>query len=97
MRVGSGPNILNPIASARLRTANRFGVTYGRFEARAQLPAGKIISVMGIFLIFQVSCSHLTEHLQLHNTIWVSEREAERERERERKRGRERERKRGKR
>jgi len=40
MRVGSGSNILNPIASARLRTANKFGVLYGRFEARAKLPSG---------------------------------------------------------
>ena len=32
----------------RLRTANKFGVTYGRFEARAQLPAGKFISSMAL-------------------------------------------------
>jgi len=39
-RTGSGGNIINPIASARLRTAGHFGFTYGKVEARAQLPAG---------------------------------------------------------
>ncbi len=39
-RSGSGGNIINPIASARLRTANHFGFTYGKVEARAKLPAG---------------------------------------------------------
>jgi len=39
-RAGAGPNIINPIASARLRTANKFGLTYGRVEARAKMPVG---------------------------------------------------------
>jgi hypothetical protein len=42
-RSGSGGNIINPIASARLRTANHFGFTYGKVEARAKLPAGSKI------------------------------------------------------
>ena len=41
MRQGAGPNIINPIASARLRTANHFGFTYGKVEARAKMPSGK--------------------------------------------------------
>jgi hypothetical protein len=39
-RTGSGGNIINPISSARLRTANHFGFTYGKVESRAKLPAG---------------------------------------------------------
>mgnify|MGYP000874438770 CR=1 FL=1 len=36
---GSG-NVINPIRSARLRTANSFHFKYGRVEVRAQLPKG---------------------------------------------------------
>ena len=36
----SGPNILNPIRSARIRTAESFNFKYGRVEVRAQLPVG---------------------------------------------------------
>jgi len=39
-RAGNGVNIINPIASARLRTAGHFGFTYGKVEARAQIPEG---------------------------------------------------------
>ena len=38
-RVG-GANIINPIASAKLRTAETFTFTYGRVEVVAQMPAG---------------------------------------------------------
>lgn len=31
-RVGGGTNLINPIASARLRTVNSFSFTYGRVE-----------------------------------------------------------------
>jgi len=37
---GGGGNVLNPIQSARLRTANSFSFKYGRVEIRAQLPRG---------------------------------------------------------
>lgn len=36
---GSG-NVINPIRSARLRTAKTFGFKYGRVEVRAKLPIG---------------------------------------------------------
>lgn len=36
---GSG-NYINPISSARVRTAESFGFTYGRVEVTAQLPKG---------------------------------------------------------
>lgn len=36
----SGANYLNPIQSARLRTAESFSFKYGRVEARAKLPKG---------------------------------------------------------
>ena len=39
-RTGNGGNILNPISSARLRSANSFAFTYGKVEARAKLPLG---------------------------------------------------------
>jgi beta-glucanase (GH16 family) len=39
-RVADGTNIINPVASARLRTSNSFAFTYGRVETRAKLPAG---------------------------------------------------------
>ncbi|XP_045764638.1 beta-1,3-glucan-binding protein-like isoform X1 [Maniola jurtina] len=39
-RTGTPTNILNPIKSARIRTANSFSFRYGRVEARAKLPAG---------------------------------------------------------
>lgn len=39
-RAGNGVNIINPVASARLRTAGHFGFTYGKVEARAQIPEG---------------------------------------------------------
>lgn len=37
---GAGGNILNPIRSARIRTAESFNFKYGRVEVRAQLPQG---------------------------------------------------------
>ena len=37
---GAGGNILNPIRSARIRTAESFNFKYGRVEVRAQLPVG---------------------------------------------------------
>lgn len=37
---GAGGNVLNPIQSARLRTAETFNFRYGRVEARMQLPKG---------------------------------------------------------
>lgn len=39
-RTGNGANILNPIQSARIRTAETFNFKYGRVEVRAQLPRG---------------------------------------------------------
>ena len=37
---GAGGNILNPIRSARIRTAESFNFKYGRVEVKAQLPVG---------------------------------------------------------
>jgi hypothetical protein len=37
---GGGGNVLNPIQSARLRTAQSFSFKYGRVEIRAKLPRG---------------------------------------------------------
>ena len=37
---GAGGNYLNPIKSARIRTANSFTFRYGRVEIRAKLPRG---------------------------------------------------------
>ena len=37
---GGGGNYLNPIVSARLRTAETFSFTYGKIEIRAKLPRG---------------------------------------------------------
>jgi len=37
---GGGGNILNPIQSARIRTAESFNFQYGRIEIRAKLPKG---------------------------------------------------------
>jgi beta-glucanase (GH16 family) len=37
---GGGGNVLNPIQSARLRTAQSFSFRYGRVEIRAKLPKG---------------------------------------------------------
>ena len=37
---GAGGNILNPIRSARIRTAESFNFKYGRVEVKAQLPKG---------------------------------------------------------
>jgi len=37
---GAGGNFLNPIQSARMRTAETFSFTYGRLEVRAKLPKG---------------------------------------------------------
>jgi len=39
-RVATGGNIINPVSSARLRTAQSFAFTYGKVEVRAKLPAG---------------------------------------------------------
>lgn len=39
-RTAGGTNIINPVMSARLRTAESFSFTYGRVEVRAQLPKG---------------------------------------------------------
>ena len=39
-RSSGGGNVLNPIASARLRTANAFSFKYGRLEVEARLPLG---------------------------------------------------------
>ena len=37
---GAGGNVLNPIRSARIRTAESFNFKYGRVEVSAQLPRG---------------------------------------------------------
>ncbi len=37
---GAGGNYLNPITSARLRTAEHFSFMYGRVEVRARMPRG---------------------------------------------------------
>ena len=37
---GVGGNVLNPIRSARIRTAESFNFKYGRVEVKAQLPRG---------------------------------------------------------
>jgi len=37
---GAGGNYLNPIVSARIRTAESFSFTYGKVEVRARLPIG---------------------------------------------------------
>ena len=37
---GGGGNVLNPITSARIRTAESFSFTYGRVEVRAKIPIG---------------------------------------------------------
>jgi len=39
-RTSTGANIINPIQSARLRTAESFSFQYGRVEVRAKLPCG---------------------------------------------------------
>ncbi len=39
-RSSGGGNMLNPIASARVRTANTFSFKYGRLEISAKLPRG---------------------------------------------------------
>jgi len=39
-RQGGPSNVLNPIRSARLRSADSFNFVYGRVEIRAQLPVG---------------------------------------------------------
>ena len=39
-RASNGVNIINPIQSARIRTAKSFGFKYGRVEVRAKLPKG---------------------------------------------------------
>ena len=39
-RTSGAPNYLNPIQSARLRTAESFSFKYGRVEVRAKLPRG---------------------------------------------------------
>lgn len=39
-RVSGAPNYLNPIQSARIRTAESFSFKYGRLEVRAKLPKG---------------------------------------------------------
>ena len=39
-RQGTGTNYINPIQSARLRTAETFSFKYGRIEVRAQMPKG---------------------------------------------------------
>jgi beta-glucanase (GH16 family) len=39
-RSGAGGNIINPAASARLRTVDTFTFKYGRVEVRAKLPSG---------------------------------------------------------
>jgi len=39
-RTSNGANILNPIQSARIRTAETFSFTYGRVEVNASLPKG---------------------------------------------------------
>lgn len=39
-RAGGGGNVLNPIKSARIRTAESFSFTYGKVEVRAKLPRG---------------------------------------------------------
>ena len=41
-RIGSPQTILNPIQSARIRTAESFSFRYGRIEFRAQMPRGMI-------------------------------------------------------
>ena len=39
-RSSDGTHIINPIQSARIRTAETFNFKYGRVEVRAQLPKG---------------------------------------------------------
>ena len=39
-QAGAGGNYLNPITSARVRTAESFTFMYGRVEVRARLPRG---------------------------------------------------------
>jgi len=39
-RAGGGTNLINPIASARLRTVNSFSFKYGKVEVRARNPTG---------------------------------------------------------
>lgn len=39
-RSSGGPNIINPIQSARLRTVNSFSFKYGKLEIQAKMPRG---------------------------------------------------------
>ncbi len=39
-KVGTSDAIVNPIASARLRTTGKFAFRYGRVEIRAKMPVG---------------------------------------------------------
>ncbi len=39
-KVGQSDAIINPIASARLRSYNCFSFRYGRVEVRAKMPVG---------------------------------------------------------
>ena len=39
-RIANGANIINPVSSARIRTAQSFAFTYGRVEVDAKLPEG---------------------------------------------------------
>lgn len=40
VRTGSSSHILNPIKSARIRTADSFAFKYGKLEVRAKIPSG---------------------------------------------------------
>ncbi|XP_055607290.1 beta-1,3-glucan-binding protein-like [Uranotaenia lowii] len=40
VRTGTPESILNPVKSARIRTANSFSFKYGKLEIRAKLPSG---------------------------------------------------------
>ena len=72
-RTGNGANILNPIQSARIRTAETFNFKYGRVEVRAQLPRGDWLwPVSG--LVF--SCILATRNPALQ-AIWLLPRHAQ--------------------
>lgn len=40
LRAGTGTNLINPIMSARLRSAKAFNFVYGKVEVRAKMPLG---------------------------------------------------------
>jgi hypothetical protein len=65
-RQGSGPNIINPVASARLRTAETFGFTYGKVEVSASgsHASANRTDLMVLKMEFVICCSEIKKKIQ---------------------------------